>query len=405
MTAPAARDWPLPRGLLILLGAAAAVISIAGIRSAASIVAPTALALVLTIAVHPVRGYVARFGLPQWVGTLVGISGVYLVLLGLSVALVVAVARFATLLPAYQDDFNQLVQDGTEKLATYGVGQEQIQSITDAFDVSQVVGIAGTVLSGLLSLSSNLFFIITLLLFLGVDAAHFPDKLERARGERAATVDALESFARGTRQYLVVSTVFGLIVAGLDTAFLAFTPVPVPLLWGLLAFITNYIPNVGFVIGLLPPAALALLEGGPGLMLLVIAVYSGLNFLIQSVVQPKFVGDAVGLSGTITFLSLVFWGWALGAVGALLAVPLSLLVKALLVDVDRDSAWLRPLLAGGAAAVGDDDSDDDSGTDARAVAAGSSPAAAAADTAAVPEPPAVPAPGRRPGTAPTSPPT
>ena len=91
---------------------------------------------------------------------------------------------------------------------------------------------------------------------------------------------------------------FGLIVAMLDTIFLAFTPVPVPLLWGLLAFITNYIPNIGFVVGLVPPAILGLLEGGPWLMVLIIAVYSVLNFIIQSVIQPKFVGDTVGLTGT-----------------------------------------------------------------------------------------------------------
>ena len=157
---------------------------------------------------------------------------------------------------------------------------------------------------------------------------------------------ALESFAHGTRQYLIVSTVFGFIVAVLDSAFLAFTPVPDPILWGLLAFITNYIPNVGFIIGLVPPAALGLLIGGPALMLLIIVVYIVLNFIIQSVIQPKFVGDAVGLSVSLTFLSLLFWVFVLGPAGAFLAVPLSLLAKALLVDVDDDSSWLRPLLSG-----------------------------------------------------------
>ncbi len=362
MTAAVDSARPLPRALMILLGAAAVVITVAGIRSAAGIIGPAFLALVLTIAVHPLRGYVARLGLPEWVGTLVGIVVVYLVLLGLSVSLVLAAARFATLLPTYQDDFNQLVETGTERLAMYGIGNSQIEDITNAFDVGQVVGIAGTLLTSLLTLTSNLFFIVTLLLFLAVDASHFPDKLERARAERLTVVDALGSFAGGTRQYLIVSTVFGFVVAVLDTVFLAFTPVPVPLLWGLLAFITNYIPNIGFVIGLVPPAALALLEGGPELMLLVIAVYSGLNFVIQSVIQPKFVGDAVGLSGSLTFLSLVFWGWALGAVGALLAVPLSLLVKALLVDVDPRSSWLRPLLAGGAAGMGDNKPADEPST-------------------------------------------
>jgi predicted PurR-regulated permease PerM len=83
-------------------------------------------------------------------------------------------------------------------------------------------------------------------------------------------------------------------------------------------------------------------------MILIIVVYIVLNFIIQSVIQPKFIGDAVGLSVSLTFLSLVFWAWVFGPAGAFLAVPLSLLTKALLVDVDRDSLWLKPLLAGGA---------------------------------------------------------
>jgi AI-2 transport protein TqsA len=128
--------------------------------------------------------------------------------------------------------------------------------------------------------------------------------------------------------------VFGFIVAALDSTFLWVVGVPLPLLWGLLAFITNYIPNVGFIIGVIPPAVLGLLEGGPGLMIGVIVAYSVINFVIQSVVQPKFVSDAVNLSLTATFLSLVFWTFVIGPLGAIIAIPLTLLTKALLFDVD-----------------------------------------------------------------------
>jgi AI-2 transport protein TqsA len=352
-TTAARRTTPIPRGLHVLLGLAAAVIAVAGIRAGSGIIGPTVLALVLTIVVHPLRTYAARFRLPPWAGLLIGILGVYVLLLLLAVSLVVAAARFATLLPDYEAEFNDLVQSALDTLKTYGVSSSQLQEITESVDVNKVVGIAGSVLSGLLSLTSNLLFVVTLLLFMGMDASHLPEKLQEARSERPAIVEALSQFATGTRRYLVVSTVFGLIVAVIDTVFLAFTPVPAPLLWGLLAFITNYIPNIGFVVGLVPPAILALLEGGPLLMILVIVVYSVVNFVIQSILQPKFVGDAVGLTGTLTFLSLVFWGWALGALGALLAVPLSLLVKATLVDADPDSHWLSPLLGGGPAGVDD----------------------------------------------------
>jgi AI-2 transport protein TqsA len=226
------------------------------------------------------------------------------------------------------------------------VGSEQIDVVTRALDPGQLVTYVGALLSGLLGALSDLFFLVTLLLFLAVDAAWFPGRLDDTSERRGALVAALQSFSRGTRRYLVVSTVFGLIVAVIDTGLLYILAIPVPLLWGLLAFITNYIPNIGFVVGLVPPAVLALLEGGLPALAGVLIGYSVINVVIQSFIQPMVVGDAVGLSTTMTFVSLVFWAWVFGALGALLAIPLSLLAKALLVDVDPASDWLRPLLGG-----------------------------------------------------------
>ena len=144
-----------------------------------------------------------------------------------------------------------------------------------------------------------------------------------------------------------VSTVFGLIVAIFDVGVLYVLDIPLPWLWGLLALITNYIPNVGFFIGVIPPALLGLLDQGWETLLWVILSYSVINFIIQSIIQPKIVGDAVGLSTTLTFLSLVFWAWILGPLGAVLAIPLSLLVKALLLDADPSTRWISGLISGG----------------------------------------------------------
>jgi len=334
----------LPRPLLVLVGTAAATITVAGIRGIADLLGTVFLALVLTIAIHPLRGWLQGRGLPAWAATLVMIVTVYALLLAFALALVVATARFAALLPEYKDEMASTVQDVTSQLSRLGVADEQISAISGSFDVGKLVDLAGDVLGGLLGVLSDLFFIVTLLLFLAVDAAWFPSRLADTPRERGPLVSALVSFAHGTRSYLVVSTVFGLIVAIIDTGVLWAMGIPVPLLWGLLAFITNYIPNIGFIIGLVPVAILGLLEGGVGLMLGVIAVYCAINIVIQSVIQPKVVGDAVGLSATLSFLSLVFWAWVLGALGALLAIPLSLLVKALLVDVDPRARWLNPLI-------------------------------------------------------------
>jgi AI-2 transport protein TqsA len=335
----------VPRGLVVLGGLAALVIVVGGLQAASGLIGPIFLALVLTIVVHPARRWLTRLHVPDWAATLICIVTVYALLIGLSVTLVVATARFAALLPTYEKEFDQTVHNLSDWLAGVGIGEDQIKEMLSDVDLGNVAGLFGNLLGDLLGVVSNLFFILTLLLFLGMDATQFPRHLARASQSRGPLVVALAGFAAGTRTYLVVSTVFGLIVAVIDTIALAVLGIPVPLLWGLLAFITNYIPNIGFVIGLVPPAILGLLEGGPGLMIAVVVVYSLVNVIIQTVIQPRIVGDAVGLSTTLTFLSLVFWAWVLGAVGALLAVPLSLLAKALLVDVDPRTRWLSPLLA------------------------------------------------------------
>lgn len=121
--------------------------------------------------------------------------------------------------------------------------------------------------------------------------------------------------------------------------------VPLALVFGLVSLIANYVPSVGFLIAMVPPALLALLHGGPGLMVAVVVSFGVINVVLQTFIQPRFVGGAVELSITVTFLSLVFWGWVLGPLGALLAIPLTLLVKALLVDTDPRASWIGALLA------------------------------------------------------------
>lgn len=343
-TTPARALPGLPRGVLVLIGLAAAVVVVAGMRGISSILAPAFLALVLTVLAHPMRRWLDRW-MPSWAASTVCIVAVYVGIVLFALAVVVSVARFATLLPEYTDEFHQRVDDLTSWLREAGVDQAQIDKVASSFDLGRLSGFLGDLLGELTGLVSNLFFILSLVLFMTVDGSSFPRQLERARASKPEIVAAFEDFAHGTRRYLGVSTVFGLIVAVLDTIALALLGVPLPLLWGLLAFITNYIPNIGFVIGLIPPAILALLEGGPGLMLAVIVIYCVLNVVIQSVIQPKVVGDAVGLSTTLSFFSLVFWTWVVGPLGVLLAIPLTLFAKALLVDADPATRWMRPLIS------------------------------------------------------------
>ncbi|MFG1958165.1 AI-2E family transporter [Nonomuraea sp. NPDC049028] len=336
----------MPRALTILLGIACAVIVLFGMREVASILGPVVLALVLVIAVAPVRGRLARAGAPGWVQVVVPFLIVLFVLLGMVAVLTVSVTQLASLLPAYAPQFQQLLTDAQNFATTHGVSNAQLDKAIQAFDPAKVLGLAQSLLSSLLGILSSLFLIVVLLLGMCLDTPAIARIIASGEAAKPHLVEAFGTFAHNTRRYLIVSTIFGLICSALDVVALSILGVPLPLLWGVLALITNYIPNIGFVLGLIPPAMLALLDGGIKQMLLVVAAYIAINVVIQSFIQPKFLGDAVGLSTTMTFLSLIVWAFVLGPLGALLAIPLSLLTRALLVDSDPSAGWAAALISG-----------------------------------------------------------
>jgi predicted PurR-regulated permease PerM len=327
----------------MLLGAGAAVLVLAGIRATAWLIGPMFLALMVVIALYPVQAWLRRHNWPGWLTTLVLVLLVVGVLASLVVVVVVSLAQLAALLPQYAGRADDLRQSLSGSLSSLGAPAGQLDQAVSSISPAKVVALIGTVLAGLSATLTSFLFLLCLMLFFSVDASGIERRLLAVAADRPALETALRSFAHGTRSYLLVTTVFGLIVGVLDGAALAIIGVPLAVLWGVLAFITNYIPNVGFLIGLAPPALLALLTSGVPEMLLVIAIYSVLNFVIQSLIQPHYVGDSVGLAITTTFVALVFWAWLLGPLGALLAIPLTLLVKALLVDIDPAAGWATAL--------------------------------------------------------------
>ena len=338
----------LPRALLILLGLGATTLVVAGMQAASGIIAPTMLGVILVVTVAPARGWIMRWGAPAWTAGIATILLVYAILAGMIIAMVVSGAQLAQILPQYTDQFNKLVSDVGDWLSSLGIQQSQLDAFKSSFDPTKLVGLLADVASSAFSILSLIAFVAVLVVFIGFDSGKFPSQLSAANDERPAVIGALVHFAKSTRTYMTVSAVFGLIVAVIDTIALYLLGVPGAVVWGVLAFVTNFIPNIGFVIGVIPPAIIGLLEGGPSLMIWVIVVYSVINFVIQSIIQPKFQGDALGLSTTLTFLSLVFWAWVLGPIGAILALPMTILVKSLLVDADPRSRWLSPMLSGAA---------------------------------------------------------
>ena len=334
----------IPRWVLLLVGLAAATVAIAGLRAIAWLVAPVFLALVVVVALAPVQGWLRRIGVPRWLATTVLLVLVWAVLLAFVALLVVSAAQLAALLPEYSGRAQQLINDVVADLNTAGLVSGQLSDLVGQIDYGSIVGLATGLLSQLMGAASTLVLLLSALVFMAIESSGFPRRMALVGAERPHLPVALTLFTQGTRSYLLVSTVFGAVVAVGDWIALTIIGVPAAALWGLLAFVTNYVPNIGFVLGVVPPALLGLLAGGWSELIAIVVVYSLLNFVVQTLVQPRFVGDSVGLSMTVTFIALLFWSWVLGALGALLAIPLTLLVKALLVDVDPRGHWLDTLL-------------------------------------------------------------
>jgi len=336
-------DSPWGVTAISLVAVAALVIAIFGLRETASIVMPAFLGANLVLAAMPLQRRLARY-IPGPLASVAMLLVLYAVLAAFVAALVWSVWVAAEEFPNYQDQFTKLYNDAIDWLGGFGVSADQIRSSLGSIQPGQIVGYVQTAAGSLSSLGTMLTIIIITIFFLCFDIPGLGKRWDKVAGVRPRFAESLEEFSHGIRKYWIVSTVFGLIVAVMDWIALMILGVPLAGVWAVLAFITNYIPNIGFVIGLVPPALFALLIGGPSTALWVVVIYSVINLVMQSFIQPKFTGDAVGLTPTMTFLSLAFWSLVAGALGAILAVPLTLAFKALFIDSDPRMGWFSTFM-------------------------------------------------------------
>jgi predicted PurR-regulated permease PerM len=341
----AASRGMLPRYVLVTVGVAALVVTIVVLRELQSIVAPVFLALNLVIIVHPLQVHLIRMRVPRFVSAMVTVLVVLALLIAFFALTGWSIARLVILLPSYTEKMLEIVQGAAAWLATMGLSPTFLEDQLAALDANSIASAAGAVFSNVSAVVGVLTSVVMAVFFVAMDSMSIDHRLRATAAVRPRFAQALTSFAQGVRRYWIVATIFGLIVAVLDVIALEIIGVPLALVWGVLAFLTNYIPNIGFVIGLVPPALLALVDQGWVAALWVVIAYSVLNFVIQSIIQPKFTGESVGVTPFISFLSLLFWYWVLGALGALLALPATLLLKAFLVDADPRARWVNNLIA------------------------------------------------------------
>ena len=333
------------RPLAILGIAVLALVGLIALQQVAPVVTPVFLGLNLVLAIAPFMHWMLRKGVNRILAALIAAVTLYTLLLVFVVLLVWSVAMLAQELPKYGAEFINLYRQLLEFLAGFGVSQDEfLRQLQSAYSPSAIAGLAQSVLANLGGLGSLLTTLLVIIFFIFFDAISFEPRMRRLRTVNPSAGRAFDTFSAGVGRYWVVTTAFGIIVAIFDVIALELLGVPLALVWGVFSFLTNYIPNIGFVIGMVPPVLMALLANGPVNALIVLVLWSVINFVIQSLIQPKVAGDAVGVTPTVSFLSLLVWAFALGPIGALLALPATLFVKAVLVDADPNHRWINLLI-------------------------------------------------------------
>lgn len=327
----------------MLLTLATSVVVIAGLSFAREIVGPIALAIVIVIICEPARSLLIRRGLPSWLGSTLVIVVAYVILLAMGAMLWFAGTQFARLVVDLTSDGGVLRQfnEFVAFLDTLGVGQEGTEAVTALLAPANLLSMVQSVGGTLVAVATALFFVLAYIIFMAVDAARYRHAPVIFGATRGQVIGRIRLLNRGIRRYYVVNASFGAIVAIIDGLALWWMGVPAPVVWAILAFVTNFIPNVGFVLGLVPPAILAFAVGGWPMLIGVIVVYSVVNVVLQVLVQPKFVSDAVDLSLTLSFFSVIFWTFVIGPLGAILSIPLTLVTRALVLEGNPDAIWLR----------------------------------------------------------------
>jgi predicted PurR-regulated permease PerM len=337
-----------------LITAAACVVVIAGMRAAASLLSQVLLAAFLAVICFPPLAWLQRKGVPTPLALLiVVVVGVTAVVL--AVALIgTSVADFTRSLPDYQRALLEQTRDLVAWLEDKGIDLSAAIE-QPGLDTRRLLSFASTLLGTMGSLSSNAAVILLIFFFILVEAAILPDKMRAIPGFTRDQEGRLGRVLENIRHYLAIKTQMSVLTGGLVTILLLVLKVDYPFLWGILAFLLNYVPNIGSIIAAIPAVLLALVQLGFGPAAFAAVGYLVINVGVGNLLEPRLMGRGLGLSTLVVFLSLLFWGWVLGPVGMLLSVPLTMIVKIAL-DSTEETRWIAILLDSSAPRPGDDGS-------------------------------------------------
>ena len=325
-----------------LLTVAAIVIIIAGIKAAEDIMVPFLLAVfIATVAATPIF-WLSRSRVPIAVAIALVSTGLIIVLLGLGLLVADSVQQFSLQQSLYEERLRDLISFLGPILNRLGIPTSG-DLVSARFDPGNLLSLAANTVRGVGSALSNGFLILLTVIFIIAEASSFPTKLREVLTNPERDLAHFDRFVANVNRYIAIKTTISVATGFTVTCFLALIGVDFPLLWGVLAFMLNYVPTIGSIIAAIPAVLLALIQLGSFSALATLAFYLLINAIMGNVVEPKYMGRELGLSTLVVFVSLVFWGWVLGPVGMLLSVPLTITAKIAL-EANPATRWIAYLL-------------------------------------------------------------
>lgn len=339
----------------IMLACAAVVVIVAGMSAAKAILVPLLLAAFIAIVSAPPMFWLQRKGLPAWLALLTVILGVFVV--GLLAAGLVgsSVNDFSRNLPVYEAKIREQTASAMAWFGKLGIDASTLAA-AEIFDPGAAMKLVGVLLNALGNVLANGFLILMTVIFMLLEASSFPAKLRAVLGGPGSSLSPFNDFVANVKNYMAIKTVISLATGILVAIWLFILGVDYPLLWGLLAFALNYVPNIGSIIAAVPAVLLAIIQLGLVKAGVAAAGYVVINLLTGNIVEPRFMGRGLGLSTLVVFLSLLFWGWVLGPVGMLLSVPLTITAKMAL-NSRGETRWIAILLGPERPSTSDDETD------------------------------------------------
>ncbi|KGK00128.1 AI-2E family transporter [Thalassotalea sp. ND16A] len=326
----------------VLIILASLVIIMAGIKTASNLLIPFLLSLFIAIICNPVINKAEEYKVPKAIAVFFVIA--LFVVVGMSLASLIgnSLTELSALMPGYRaqltNDFAGLI----DKLADYNIKLES-KILMQYLDPAAAMGFAANMLSSFGNIMANLFLILITVVFMLFEASSIPAKLHLALKDPQMKMQQIDKFLSSVNKYIAIKTWVSIATGCLVSLMLWIIGLDFFLLWGVLAFLLNYIPNIGSIIAAVPAVLLALLQLNPAAALAIAAGFMLINTVMGNVVEPRYLGKGLGLSTLVVFLSLIFWGWLLGTVGMLLSVPLTMIIKIAL-ESSAEAKWFSMML-------------------------------------------------------------